>query len=554
MPITVKCSSCDKEYQVRDSLAGKSVVCKECGAQVQVSRGLSRDPEDGDEPPVGGYSVAGGSDTGSNPSPSVKSRAAPAELVLVRNVSEFSSADRHASSARRQALAIYFGAGGVLLAIVAFVIKSVAPPPDPVRDAGQVILPPVNGTPPPVSRPVAVNQPQENPAARKKPAAKNGAKADGQTAGGNSEPKAAWSANAGESDAGESNASEFVIGHGGRAWNVAVDAPLEPFALDVRKKIYATIPKNSTGDVVLPDCPSPFVALGSNNSPREIREVRDVHANRRLGAVRGAALRNARPALSPDGQLFAAWPAGQNRIGVWNVKAEKPRGYIPVAGSPIPRLLIFAGNQRLIAVGGEDELFIWSMPEGILQGTIPLPKFTGPVVAGLSPGGRYLALAVGDSKEPFLRIFDLTTGKIAGEITLTGFADTVPVCHAVAFSPDGAELAALFDSSDESNLLAFQMDSGQLTTHVAIKGSLKTELNVRNWQGGRAVEWFPDRRRWLVFGQGVIDRAVGELVWTLPRDKSGAIQLGHVLDDERLLILGMEKQEAALVVHDVRSQ
>jgi hypothetical protein len=86
---------------------------------------------------------------------------------------------------------------------------------------------------------------------------------------------------------------------------------------------------------------------------------------------------------------------------------------------------------------------------------------------------------------------------------------------------------------------------------VAIRGSLVRSLFVGNWQGGRAVEWFPGRQSWLVYGRGVIDRSIGEVVWTLPRDSSGAIQLGHVLDDRHLLILGMEKQDAALVVFEV---
>jgi hypothetical protein len=95
---------------------------------------------------------------------------------------------------------------------------------------------------------------------------------------------------------------------------------------------------------------------------------------------------------------------------------------------------------------------------------------------------------------------------------------------------------------------------GGLGSHVEVEGSLQELLHAGEWRGGRALEWFPNRQRWLVYGQGVIDRAAGKLVWTLPELESGATQLGHVLDDEHLLVLGMEKQEAALVPVEVGSQ
>ncbi|MGE5192839.1 MAG: WD40 repeat domain-containing protein [Deltaproteobacteria bacterium] len=442
-----------------------------------------------------------------------------------------------------QALWIYLGVGGPLLVLVVLAIKAVGPPAAPEAEAPKVSQSVPSGSPPPVrTSSVAAHETKEKSTLRKKTESRT----DVETASRNAEPQATRASHEAEPDE-----PKIAVEHDTRPWKADVDPPDKPFEFDPKKKIIAVIPKNSTGDVIFPDCPSPFVALGSNNALREIREVRDLQGNRRLGAVRSAVITNARVALSPDGQQFAAWPAGQNRIGVWTVKTEKPRGMIPVAGSAVPRLLMFAGNERLIALGGGDELFVWVMPEGRLYGTVSLPRIAGAVVAGLSPGGRLLALAVADAKEPSLRILDLATGNVAGEISLSRFTDKPPVCHAVAFSPDGAELAVLCESREESNLLAFHAATGELAAQITTDDSLRTSLNAGNWQGGRALEWFPSRQRWLVYGQGVIDRAAGRLVWTLPRDKSGAIQIGHVLDDERLLVLGTEKQEAALVAREV---
>jgi WD40 repeat protein len=296
------------------------------------------------------------------------------------------------------------------------------------------------------------------------------------------------------------------------------------------------------------------VALGNNNTPREIREIRDLQGNRRIGAVKNATIQNAWVALSPDGQYFAAWSAGQNQIGVWTVKPEKPRGSIRVAGVAVPRLLMFAGNNRLVAIGGGDDLFTWSMPVGTYERSHVIPKINGGIVAGLSPGGRYLAIAVPDSKKPFLRVIDLAGGIVAGELTLAGFAGTAPTCHAVAFSPDGTELAALYETPRESNVLVFGVSQGRLVLHVRIEGSLRTRLRAADWQGGHGLEWFPGKDAWLVYGQGVIDRESGELTWTLPGDASGGIRVGHVIDDGRVLLLGGDSKDAALEVLEISTQ
>lgn len=57
MAITVRCASCNQTYQVRETLAGTSVVCKECGARVQVP--LPGKASSADNDTEEGYSVPG---------------------------------------------------------------------------------------------------------------------------------------------------------------------------------------------------------------------------------------------------------------------------------------------------------------------------------------------------------------------------------------------------------------------------------------------------------------------------------------------------------------
>jgi hypothetical protein len=555
MAITVKCSACRQQFQVRDNLAGKSVVCRECGADLTVPKSRSAASADAEDDAVGDYAVSQRSKAPAAAAPSRKAGSSGSQPILSRRSSDSLPSGRSAPPANQQALWIYLGAGGVLLVLVVLVIKMVGTPAA-VQEGDLAKSAPTAGTstPPPVYTPSAANDapakaaPQKKP--EKTPATKAARDPDVKVAGKKSPPEESVD----PAEGGGANDLGITISNGGVAWKVKVDPPDEPLELDREKKIMATIPKNAARDVIFPDCPSPFVAVGSNLNPRELREIRDIQGNRKIGAVRSTVLTNALAALSPDGQQFAAWPPGRDQIGVWAVKTEKPRGTITAAGNFSPRLLMFAGNKRLIAIGTTDEILVWGMPDGRPERAIPLPKIPGVLVAGLSPGGRYLALAQGDIQLRMIRVFDVTTGSMAGEIRLSGFRGKVPSCHALAFSCDGEELAALYETPEESTLFVFRIAGGQLSGHVPFEDSLQALLNSGIWQGGHALQWFPSRKRLLAYGRGVIDRDAGKLVWTLPRDKSGSLQLGHVLDDERLLVIGTEKQDAAVVVREVPSQ
>ncbi len=74
----------------------------------------------------------------------------------------------------------------------------------------------------------------------------------------------------------------------------------------------------------------------------------------------------------------------------------------------------------------------------------------------ISPGGRFLAMACKErgSLPDLIVIVDLTTGQTAGELYPGGRGGrTEPQVNALAFSPDGQELAAFVGTPDKANLL-----------------------------------------------------------------------------------------------------
>lgn len=548
MAITVKCRFCKKTYDVRDSLAGKSVVCKKCGEAIAVPAAESGGRSDRRAAPTEAYVVKGEVDDDPRPAVPQKSRNAPEERLLPRGTGGPPVIVRGKSSGNPQMLWLVGGAGLVLLVAVVLIVTSVGPSPEPFDQAAQPARFHAVGNSPPAVPTVSANRPVDPTVARARSSPASKPK-PGTPKAASPEIDKPDNAVAGESVS-EKSRPDVVIDVD--AWEVKVDPADEPVEIDAKKKIYATFPKNSSGDVVYPDCPSPYVALGSNRHPNEFREVRDVRANRRVGSIRGSVIFNARTALSPDGLFFAAWAKDQNRIGIWDVKAEQLHGVVIPRDNTSPRLLMFAGVERLIAVGDGDEVLAWSLPDGKPERAIPLPKVTGNLVAGLTPGGRFLAVAAGTATKPFVRVFNLATGDTAGEIKLDFHDERAPVCRAVAFSPDGVELAVLYEAADKANLVVVRVASGKLAARIRIDEKIQTAMAARSDTPWRALEWFPSRKRWLVDGRGVVDRSKESIIWRMPDDEDNVVAIRRVLDDRHFLTMGVEKNEPAIIAVELR--
>ena len=92
-------------------------------------------------------------------------------------------------------------------------------------------------------------------------------------------------------------------------------------------------------------------------------------------------------------------------------------------------------------------------------------------------------------------------------------------CKGLAFSPDGTELAGLFDSFG-LHLLCWDVATGRLTHQFKYddKSGIKMPLGF----DGIALDWLADRAGWLLFGAVVIDHQSGQKTFTIPSDTPGA--------------------------------
>src|SRR5690606_22434044 len=163
---------------------------------------------------------------------------------------------------------------------------------------------------------------------------------------------------------------------GGRTagWMVQHDPPSVPVAAGPPEKLSPI--RLGSGDVVLPELPSDFAAIGDNSSEREAREIWNLREGRKVGVIKGVRLSSEKKALSPDGKYFAGKTAGANAgLMVWDIDAEKPLGSLPIDSiTGFIKTLTFAGNNRLVAGGYDQKLTVWRLPSGDLEHHLELPK------------------------------------------------------------------------------------------------------------------------------------------------------------------------------------
>lgn len=605
MPIPVECPFCSEKYRVRDQFAGKSVKCKKCGGEMRVPDGSSSGKRvagkksaifDDDEDT---FAVKKGDDDWeSSFSTSRKPLPRTSNKVLSRSNSwndatdDDDDAGNSTPKSRRKkpqkssvngrvialaaAAAIAATSGGVIFNMVGRkaqpaggdapqVVENNPLPGFPPGGAGNPPeFPPVNLPPTPNLNPgprpglpgfpgipgpqprnapelPAANPPPVNPQPQPAPAVAS------------QNPPRAAKAKAPEKKPSRSGFQPVETGDaqaGLQPWTVEADPPAEPVALEADAKVKVMFPKNSKLELVYPAGPSSFVAVGSNNNEREIREVRDLRSNAKVGTIKGARVNAQNWTLSPDGKYLAAWILHEKGVRVWDVKAGKPLGQVEFEKGGFLKLFQFAGTERLVACGQDGSLRIWQLPSGTEERTIQLPNSVRENQLGISPGGKYLGMIDGDHNKTVLRLYDLTSGKIAGETLITGEATRPHQCQAIEFSPDGQEIAAIFEHWDDLTMVVWSATTGEEAGDFKFENSIK-KLPAASWRKDRPLVWFPNRQRWLYHGLGIIDRSTQKIVWTMPdADQPPAHDfptMRRVLDDGHVLVALAEGKEAGII-------
>lgn len=249
--------------------------------------------------------------------------------------------------------------------------------------------------------------------------------------------------------------------------------------------------------------------------------------------------RQALCALSPDGKSFVAANKSPNQdatgFTVWST--ENAGRLLDVAGKKDTYLdvLAFRGNSQLL-VGGRHNgtIDVWDIPSKKSIGQLTVPdKEVHAAKLAFSPDGKTFAGTAHDK----LVITDIATNKPvatmaspgdkigeAGKLNDTGAIFVYAWTHALAFSPDGSELA-LFTSHPSPRLIVWS-STGQMLMDQSVP--MPQFVSHKN-----ALEWMPDGKGFLINGY-VIDRETRRPLVNVRVPFASDI-LPHFLDKDRII-------------------
>jgi hypothetical protein len=330
-------------------------------------------------------------------------------------------------------------------------------------------------------------------------------------------------------------------------WTSAVDAgdaKAKP-RLDLR----LTLPIKHQTRCVLPDRPSPFVAICDANAfgPKQWSLL-----NLNTGAITpafAAKMNLDDPSLSPDAQYLATKARGEkgqpSACEIYAVKGGKQLYRLTSGDDHWPPVPIgFTLPDQLVSftnVKFKPALQAWDLKTGNKLWETPLDKGIEPRTAAVSPGGKFVAFIA----ERKLTILDAATGQPLDSVDLPQGEERNPKPRGLAFSPDGLELAAYCEAGHaKSRLLIWDLATGVVMTDQTAEAPKDDR-----WARGdnRKFEYFADPRL-LRFSNWVIDRESGKAIYAIPPSKQGRPDdLMMALGNDRVLLVSEKEQDKAFV-------
>jgi hypothetical protein len=252
------------------------------------------------------------------------------------------------------------------------------------------------------------------------------------------------------------------------------------------------------------------------------------------------------PAVSSDGERIA-YPNGRPGITVTEVRTgNKVREFGCKLGSNSVAYFPKREHLLLLEFGMTVQGTVWNLENGNRVSSFELTEFEGKSGSlAISPGGRYLAVArsVQEATPDTITFVDLKTGQEAGEIVFSRIGNQLPpAITALAFSPDGKELAAFGGAPSRRNLFALEptlfiwdLATGRETERIPIETGNRGAIHLATSRD--PLQWFPDHRGFLILQKLVIERGTGKLVDEVPAAGDVHAEFAtKVLDDHRVLV------------------
>lgn len=255
-----------------------------------------------------------------------------------------------------------------------------------------------------------------------------------------------------------------------------------------------------------------------------------------------------RHGISTKGSYFAR--LAHSRIDVWSFEAGKVVHSIELEGRDTAvQVLGFYDDVNLATLwfrGAEASVEIYSAASGKRVHKIELPRSRrmggNYSVRNIAFGGGGKAMGVG-TDDGRLMIVDLATGKVQKELKIPTRVEAQGAAHPaqVVFSPDGTQLAVLYDKAGEPSIATGRVD-GMALEEVRWQ-EIDTPYTLGQAHAGRTIDFLDDNRRLLVYGQVMVDVAERQIVGQL--ESVPAVRLGRHTISQRRIGEGMFQMEMA---------
>ena len=243
----------------------------------------------------------------------------------------------------------------------------------------------------------------------------------------------------------------------GGVWNVEPDPPVLPVEYK-SGRLSVTIPDGA--EVVFPRAESNFVVAQLDSLGNHAIQAIDLREAKFVGRPVTDEIRYDLEA-SADGKYIAARKqAGTSSYGVWSLETGSLLNDFSFTSSQDVDAVRFGAPDRLVFVNepSSSAPLKIKIGSGGMHGEFSIPADREhPIVKNsftVSHAGAYAALVRG----PMLTIISLEDGEVIGE---TLMATQPKECVGTAFSPDGKELAALFNFDNGSHLIIWDMETGR---------------------------------------------------------------------------------------------
>ena len=332
------------------------------------------------------------------------------------------------------------------------------------------------------------------------------------------------------------------------AWSATADPSVEKPDLPAKME-RLSVPLASSEDFFLPSSPSPFFGIIKTRTTSVT--VWDIRNGQPTGTVAIKDGLSAPLSLSVDGKYLAGRIPGLPIVEIYDVTTNRPIRRFVWKGAQF-NWLDFGVDQQDISIGIFDYkdhmIQVWNIASGKLIRSITLPNSVGGIgKVALSPGRQFVAFTARDR----VWVYGLIDGKCVGSrpcplASAVNFS--IPTtCGGLAFSPDGTELAGLFESGGtEMRLLGWNVDAGSIAFNHDISDALGSD-GFSIFRGAH-VEYAPDGQALLVRGRSLVERQTGALLMQIP---VGSRNLGHplrLLPNDALLMAKADKLEKTAVV------